>query len=380
MTPSTNTTQNFDVTVIGIGGMGSAALYHLAKRGSRVCGVEQFSPGHNLGSSHGDSRMIRAAYHEHPDYVPLVRRAFDHWRQLGDESGKTLLETPGVLMVGREGSKVLRGMRESAMLHGIPIEDIARDDFAQRFPGFLLPPDMTSTFEPGAGFVHVEAAVRQMTGLAVQAGATLYQEETVLSWQAKPHAIEVITDKRRINTERLVLTAGPWIKDLLGKLNLPLQLHKMMMLWFSPHNKPAPNQPGFGYDLPGGFYYGLPQVSPYGIKVGKHVAEDPIDHPDSFDRTLTQRHLEPISRFVKAYLPFLSDQVTRHASCIYTMTPDEHFIVDQYPSDPRVVFASSCSGHGFKFAPVIGEILADLCLNGSTELPADFLRLGQRFA
>ena len=278
-------------------------------------------------------------------------------------------------MIGPESGAIQVGMRRSAQLHGVVLEELDAHQCATRFPTFKLPPGMRALFEPGAGFLHVEAAVRQMSRLAEKRGATLFCDERVLSWQSQSNHIEVITTRRTIQTGRLVLTAGPWINSLLGAQRLPLTLHKMMMMWFAPATVDCRTLPGFGYDLPGGFFYGLPQVSEFGVKIGKHVAECPLDDADALDRGLSELHAGPLREFARDYLPFVSDRVTRHAACLYTMTPDEDFIIDVLPSDPRVVFASSCSGHGFKFAPVVGEILCDLAVDGKTQQPAEFLRL-----
>ncbi|MCP5052946.1 MAG: N-methyl-L-tryptophan oxidase [bacterium] len=367
------------VIVIGVGGMGSSACYYLAKQGVEVTGIEQFNIAHDKGSSHGQTRLIRQAYFEHPDYVPLLKRAYTLWHEMEQEAGDTFFRRVGLVMYGKTGqSQVLKDCRESAGLYGIPIETITPED--KRFPCYPIPDDLEGVLEPGAGYLEVERAVTAYADLAKKEGAVLLQNEKVISWQADSSSVTVQTDKNTYHADKLVITAGAWAGDVLKDLGLPLEVHRLLLFWF-----PAPETyhldngaPCFGYDLgPNRFFYGFPMVDGRGLKTAHHFPNDPVADPDQINREYKDGDAEPIKDFISRFLTDVTPQFTDHAVCMYTMTPDDHFIIDLHPNHNNVVFAAGFSGHGFKFAPVIGETLAQYALEGKTPNPVGFLKFSR---
>ncbi len=358
--------------------MGSAACWQLARAGRRVLGLERFQLGHDHGSSHGQTRLIRRAYFEHPDYVPLVQRAYELWEELEALSGRALLHRSGLLLAGAPDSRLLRGVRAAAAQHRLALEDLFPADVERRFPGIVLRPDQVAMFERDAGYLLVEDCVRAQARLAAQLGATLRFDEPVRSWKADDDAIRVQTDRGLYSAERLILTAGPWSQDLLSHLRLPLDVQRRMQLWFGVTDARyavGAGFPAFAFEIESGFFYGFPAIEPGCMKIAEHLGRQPIAHAERLDRELHEADATDVRQFIRRHLPGVSTNVMRHSACMYTMTPDEHFIVDRAPDDPRVVFAAGFSGHGFKFAPVIGQVLAEIAIDGRTREPAEFLRL-----
>jgi monomeric sarcosine oxidase len=365
---------SYDAIVLGCGAMGSAACYNLARRGLKVLGLEQFEPGHDQGSSHGESRLIRRAYFEHPAYVPLLNRSYELWRELEVESGQRLLNLNGLIIYGPPaGGTVLAGVRKSGELHGVPLVHLDGDGARRAYASYVPPPGHVASLEPGAGYVPVEEAVRTQAALARRYGAEIHGREPVTQVHVKTDSVEVETGQARYRANRLVVTAGAWSSRFLPKLAPQLQVRRVLLFWYpNPAGwADARSLPCFGFELEDGFYYGVPAVSGKGVKVGHHVPGEPVADPSALRRDVTDTDLAAVRAFVRRCLPELGDRPHHHAVCMYTMTPDEHFIVDR---EGPVVFAAGFSGHGFKFTPVIGEILGDLATAGRTELPADFLR------
>lgn len=372
--------QKYDAIVIGTGGVGSATLYELSKRYSKVLGLDRFPDGHDRGSSHGETRAIRQAYFEHPNYVPLLLRAYELWQQLELESKRDLLHLVGVLEIGPIGSVIMNGIREAADQHQLSLEVISRNKFNERFPGFVLPENYEALFEPTGGYLLVEECVKSYLDLARKNSTDVHSGIEVLDWTVDDDGVVTIqTDQREYQTDRLVITVGAWANQLLPDLNLDLKVLRKHQLWYSSENQTAYHEkngtPVFFYETEDGCFYGFPQRDLLGVKVAEHTGGDFVENPLLLNRSLDKDHQKRIEKFLSTYAPQLSLEMSHHAACMYTVSSDEHFIVDKHPNYPQIVFAAGLSGHGFKFASVLGEALVDLVCDGSTSLPIDFLKL-----
>ncbi len=369
---------NFDVIVIGVGGMGSAALFELARRGRRVLGLEQFEPGHDRGSSHGQTRIIRTAYYEHPAYVPLVRRAFERWYDLEQRQGRHLLTECGLLSVGLPDTEVIRGVRASAAEHRLPVEALSADDLRRRFPQFRFGHEYVGLLEQSAGFLYVEECVLAHVREAQNLGAVVRTREPVLSWQADQGGVTVRTHTGHYSAAKLVITAGPWAGRLLAAWGNRLTVMRQVVLWCGTRDDRQFRRsvfPLFVAETPGGIFYGFPVLdAAEGMKTAQHYGAPELRDPEEIDRTIRPQDEETIRRFHREHLPAVDGPVRRASVCIYTLTPDRHFLIDLHPEHPNVVLAAGFSGHGFKFASVVGEILADLAENGRTELPIEMFQ------
>jgi sarcosine oxidase len=385
---------HFDAIVLGTGGVGSAALMHLAARGLSVLGLDRFPPGHDRGSSHGQTRIIRLAYYEHPAYVPMLRRAYQLWGELESQTESKLYHEVGLVEVGRPDGMLLPGVRASAAEHGLELEELSEREFAARLPGFRLPQGMQAVFERRAGFLKVEACVRAHAAEAERLGARIEIGTAVRSWRVAGQQVEVITDANTFRADRLVIAAGAWSADLLAELAIPLRVLRKVLLWFQPLTDEYRNvalslperiaagpaergAPCFYYEMPQGAFYGFPQIDERGVKVAEHTGGEPVADPLALDRSLYPIDVAPAAEFLAQCLPQAAGPCTSHAVCMYTMTPDEHFIVDRHPEHPQVVFAAGLSGHGFKFTSMLGEALAELAIDGATRVPIDLLRLNR---
>ncbi len=374
--------QTLDAIVIGTGGVGSAALHHFALRGLRVVGVDRFPPGHDRGSSHGATRVIRQAYFEHPDYVPLLQQAYRQWEQLEQPTGTTLLHRVGLLEIGPPDGVVLPGVRDSARRHRLDVDDLDHREVAQRFPGLRMPEGYEAVFERQAGYLLVEECVRAHVEAAVRLGATLHRA-AVRQWHSDSSGhVRVQTDQGELIASQLVIAAGAWTSPLLHDLQIPLRVLRKHLHWFStdhPHYDVARGCPTYLYELPDGIYYGFPRIDSDGVKVGEHSGgtecTDPLNDPRGEETQDVQR----VQSFVHRCLPRLTGPRIQHSVCFYTMSPDEHFIVDRHPDDPHVGFVAGLSGHGFKLTNVLAQAIVDQLCDGHTDLPVGFLSLA-RFA
>jgi sarcosine oxidase len=370
---------HFDVIVAGVGGMGSAACWQLAKRGQRVLGLERFDIGHGNGSSHGMTRIIRLAYFEHPDYVPLLKRAFTLWREAGDAAGMQLLFETGSIDLAPEGAGFVEGSLKSCLEHDLPHEVLDNREIARRFPAFHLTERHKGLWQPNGGFIASERAIHAHVGLALAAGADIRVHEPLLDWQPTADGgVVVRTERGTYSAGRLVLTAGPWMKQHVPALAPHLSTVKQAIGWFTvkrPELFSIGNFPVFILTVDEGSFYGFPLWEHPGFKLGgPHFGREPID-PNEPDRTPSPRQVGLIKECLKRYLPDAAGAPLTLRGCIYTVTPDEHFIIDTLPGLPQVVVASPCSGHGYKFASVVGEITAELATEGRARLPIDFLSL-----
>jgi sarcosine oxidase len=363
-----------DVAVIGLGATGSAALHRLAMRGRRVVGIEQFAPGHDRGSSHGESRIIRLGYFEHPSYVPLVRAAFPLWRQIEREASTSLLQVTGILEMGAGDGTLVAGTLRSAQTHGLRHEVLDAAGIARRFPVFRLPPHFVGVFQPDGGILAPEAAVEAQVALARAAGAEVRTNETVRALEPTADGVRIVTDRATITAGQAVVAAGGWIKQLLPGLAVPIRVTRQVVGWFAPSD-PAlfarERCPVFMIETPDGIFYGFPAGPRPGIKFAKHHSDEAVD-PSTATRPMDGADETLLRTALAAHVPSVNGALLDAQTCRYTMTPDEDFIIDRLPGAPAVIVASPCSGHGFKFAPVIGEIVVDLVTRGAT--PHDISR------
>jgi sarcosine oxidase len=366
----------FDVIVLGVGGVGSAALDQLARRGLRVLGLDRFPPGHDRGSSHGRTRLIRQAYFEHPDYVPLLRRAYELWADLSARSGKTLYHQVGVLQAGRPNGTVVPGVLASARQHGLDVEELSEGEITARFPGLRVPPPLVAVFERRAGYLDVEDCVREAARQAVDHGATLQIGESVRGWKVEGSGVAVETDRGTYRANSLIVSAGAWAGTLLADLGIRFQVVRKSLYWYAAPERlysPAHGFPGFLYETDRGSFYGFPRIDDEGLKSAEHSGGIPVSDPLRVDRNPDPGETIRVEQFLAEYLPEVTPEPLRFGTCLYTLSPDGHFVVDRHPEHPQVVFAAGLSGHGFKFTTVLGEVLADLAAHGSTRLPIGFL-------
>jgi len=366
----------YDVIVLGTGGVGSAALATLAARGARVLGLDRFPPGHARGSSHGQTRMIRQAYFEHPAYVPMVLRAYELWAELEQRSDTKLLTQTGLVEIGSPEGVVVCGVLESARQHSLPVEALSRQEIMSRWPGLSVPEQLAGVFEPTAGYLRVEECVRVQADEAASLGAELRVGETALNWRPLGTGVMVRTDRASYEAARLVIAAGSWSGQLLADLGLKLEVRRKPLYWYAAKSGEYLVEngcPSFLFELPSGVFYGFPQIDSAGVKIAEHSGGAVVADPLLVNRDIDVTDQRRVEAFAADCLPGLTNRCTAHTTCMYTMTPDEHFVVDRHPSHPQVVFAAGLSGHGFKFAPVLGEALADLALDGRTDLPIGFL-------
>jgi sarcosine oxidase len=365
-------TRHYNAIVIGLGAMGSATLYHLARRGSRVLGLEQFAAGHKRGSSHGDTRIIRETYFEHPLYVPLVRRAHELWRELEHRSGSSLMTITGGLMIGPPDGSVVRGTLRSAEEHGLAHEILTPAEVSERFPAFDLDEGLVAVLDPRAGFLDPEACNRAHIKLARDAGAEARFSEPVLDWIPDSGGVRVTTSSDTYTSDRLVLTAGAWDGGLVPDLILPLAIERQSVFWLEPESNRSLYDLGrfpiYAYEYKAGsICYGFPRL-PRGVKASVMHDGEIVPDPDSVKRTVDATEVEPLRAALEPILPALSRAPVRESDvCLFTNTPDHDFIIDFHPFFPQVLISSPCSGHGFKFASAIGEIQADLLTQGKTE-------------
>lgn len=365
----------YDVIVIGLGVMGGAAAYHCARRGARVLGLDANAFGHELGSSHGATRAIRETYFEAPDYVPLVQRSFDMWRDLERDSGRPLLSAKGAVYVATLGHKMLEGVVSSAELHGIGYERLSSREANQRFPGFAVPAGWEAVYEGRGGVLQAHDCQKAHVDLARSLGAILHFGEAALSWRGDGGNYTVTTDQDRHTAPKLILTLGPWACELLVDLGLPLTGRRIPIIHFEPKERSrydAEKMSVYFWATPEGIYAGFPYFDGEGVKIVRHDRSETCT-PSTVRRDTDTSDVEEVARFADKYMPFANGGVRRSLVGLYTMTPDSHFVIDRHPELPGLVYATGCSGHGFKFAPVIGEVLADLVLDGATVQPIGFL-------
>jgi sarcosine oxidase len=365
----------YDVVVVGVGGMGSATLHHLARRGKRVLGLERFDVPNDMGSSHGITRIIRLAYFEHSDYVPLLRRAYELWRELEVEVAEQLLHVTGIVEAG-EG--IYEGALRSCTDHGIPYEAIDGRELERRHPAFRLPPELPVFVQADGGFLPPERCIVAHVNKALARGAVVRARERVLEWAETENGVRVRTDRGVVEAERLVLTAGAWSQEVARLPAGSAGALRQSLAWFQPERPElfTPERlPVFNLVLDGEHFYGFPVFGVPGFKVGR------FDHfwqggdPDVISREPTQDDEAPLRAFAERYLPDGAGPTLALKTCLFEPTPDEHFLIDVHPETENAVVGAGFSGHGFKFCSVVGEILADLVLDGTTRHDIGLFRL-----
>lgn len=360
-----------DVIVVGAGAMGSAAAWRLAARGARVMAIDRWTPPHAHGSTHGRSRIIREAYFEHPCYVPLVRRAYELWAELERASGRMLLRRTGGLMVGPPDGVLVSGAKRSAVEHALAHEELDAAEIRRRFPGFAPAPGMVGILEPRAGALFPEMCVQTMLDAARRHGAVLRTGELVTRWHAEGGRVTVTTDRGIHHARTLILAAGAWLPSLVSELPLPLEVERQLSFWFeptardgryAPHSTPV----ALWEYAPERYFYTFPDLGD-GVKMGIHHEGEIVD-PDAPVPPARPAEEARARALMRRFLPGAAGPVRESATCLYTDTPDRHFLIDRHPAHDEVILASPCSGHGFKFAPAIGDLLADLHFLHSTQL------------
>jgi sarcosine oxidase len=365
---------NYDVIVIGLGGMGSAAAYHLASRGQRVLGLEKFTPAHAMGSSHGGSRIIRQSYFEDPAYVPLLLRAYELWEQLARDSEREVYRLTGGLFIGPPDCLTVAGSLRASQQWDLPHELLDGPDIRSRFPNFTPAPGDVALYEDKAGFARPEMTVQAHIDLAEHAGATLNFGEPVLEWsETSGGGVKVTTERGSYTAGQLVICPGAWAPQLLAEFGIPITIERQVLYWLDPVGGTAPfvDHPIFiDENAHGEQIYGFPAID--GPQGGVKVAffrRGIVCTPETIDRTVHAREIAEMRGRVAELLPALDGQCVHSATCMYSNTPDEHFVIARHPDSTNVTVACGFSGHGFKFVPVVGEILADLAIDGVTGHP-----------
>jgi len=370
---------SYDVIVAGVGTMGAAACDALARRGAKVLGLEQFGIPNAMGAHHGHSRMFRMSYYEHPDYVPLLKEAFDGWKSLEGRSGVKLFHVVGGLYMGRPSGDLVRESTEAARRHTLECEPLDHAQLARRFPQFRLPAGYAGLLEPMAGLIVPELAIAAMVDAALRNGAEVRGHEPVLGWEAGSGGVTVRTEQRAYRTRRLVMACGAWSSGIVRDLGVELVVTRQTLGWVWPRS-PAGFMLG---ELPcwavehgdGSLHYGFPMVPWHpGFKLARHAKGSPVD-PGTVDRRPVAADEQEFRPFLQKHIPDADGSLLSMAVCTYTNSPDSHFIIDTHPAHANVSIACGFSGHGFKFAPVVGEVLADLAMDGKTARPIGFLGL-----
>ncbi|SMQ87065.1 sarcosine oxidase [Bacillus sp. OV166] len=379
--------KQYDVIVIGLGAMGSTTAYQLAKRGQRVLGLDQFGPAHDQGSSHGGSRIIRQSYFEDPAYVPLLLRAYELWDEIKRESGEEVMTVTGGLMMGLPDSLTVSGSINSSKQWNLAYEVLEAEDIRRRFPVFNPSPNTIALYEEKAGFVRPELSVYTHLLQAEKHGADLRFFESVQSWEAHPsgEGVRVVTSNGTYEAGKIVISAGAWAPQLLKDLGVSLQVERHIQMFFEPTGGIEPfrigKQPIYIWEADDNVQlYGFPStgIGAEGAKIAffrKGVACT----PETIDRNVYDYEVEMMRDYIAKGIPQLNGRFLQGKTCMYTNTPDEHFVISPYPDHPQVAVAAGFSGHGFKFASVVGEILADLVIDGKTKHPIDLFS-PQRFA
>jgi sarcosine oxidase len=391
--PIVHTTDAYDIIIVGLGANGSSALYQLSRSGKKVLGIDRFQPPHDKGSSHGESRIIRQAYHENPLYVPLVKAAYPLWEELAAIAGKPLFVKTGGLLLGDQHSMVVQGARVSAETHGIPYEWLDATAIQERFPAFRPTPGTVGVLEKEAGVLFPELCVAAFLQAAADNGAEMHSNERVIRivpdirggievTTVKQESIGVGTATTTYRTGKLIVSAGAWLGELMPELRLPLTVNRQVLFWFDnadaatrPYFQPA-KMPIFIWEYQrGNMFYGFPDLGG-GTKLAWHHGGRAIT-PDAMRNDTTEDEIAGISRLAAAQLT-IEPVFKKSAVCMYTNTPDEDFIIDHHPDHPNIIIASPCSGHGFKFSSLTGKLLADLALTGHTGFDLSPFAIGRR--
>ena len=361
----------YDAIVVGVGGMGSAAAYHLARSGCSVLGLERFGIAHASGSSHGSTRIIRLAYSEGPEYVPLLHAAYRYWRELEEVSRQSILRVTGSLAIGPADSGIIVGARHACREHGLRFEELDAAEINRRFPGYSLPSFHRGIHQPDGGYLRCEVAVAAHVAAARRYGARIVTGAHVRGWEAGRRWVRVRTEEAEYRGRKLVITAGPWVGFLLPELRSVCRPQRQVMLWTEPLRAKVfePDRfPVVTMETPGGRFYGIASDRGEGFKIGKyyHLSEE-VDDPDRLDRECRPADEALLREGIAAYFPAANGPTRRMAACMFTNTPDGDFVLDRLPGREGVFVAAGFSGHGFKFASAVGRLMADFCLDRRPE-------------
>ncbi|QRG68376.1 N-methyl-L-tryptophan oxidase [Brevibacillus choshinensis] len=374
--------ENYEVIIVGAGSMGMAAGYYLAKQGVRTLLLDAYDPPHTMGSHHGDTRIIRHAYGEGKEYVPFALRAQQLWLALEEASGKKLFEQTGVLSAGREDCRFLKELRESAETYSLPLTVMKAEEVHTRWPGILLPNDYYACLEPTSGVLYAEECIRAYRELAIAAGATLLTHTPVTGLLPDGDGVIVHTGAQAYRADKVLLSAGAWNPSLITSLglNLPLVPTRKTVAWFGADEKlyGAEHFPAFIFNLEDSMYYGFPSIGQAGVKIGRHDGGLAID-PDRLERTFGAFLSDEgdVRCFLETYMPQAAGPLRQGRVCIYTMTPDEHFVIDRHPEHAQIVIAAGFSGHGFKFSSAVGEAASELLTTGTSTHDLSVFSLGR---
>lgn len=365
-----------DLIIIGCGGVGSAALFYAAQKGLDVIGIDRFDPAHAMGSSHGQTRIIRQGYFEHPSYVPLLLESYQAWAEIEKLSGQTLYHQTGLLEIGPPNGVLIQGVLESKRLHNLAIEEISTQECRQRFPQFHIDDSMVAVFEKESGYLLVEKCVSTLVQLARNLGAS-YLVDPVTHWEKSGNSFVVNTESNQFRCKHLIVSGGAWANDLLEThLGVELKILQKHLHWFDSESKSydAPNSPTFFYESEFGYLYGFPRIDSLGMKIANHSGGAIVTDPLQVDRSIDADERAVVEQFAQKYLVDAGNIAhKKHAVCMYTMSPDEHFIIDRIGDLDGVAFAAGLSGHGFKFCPVLGRELVEMALGNEASTNFEFL-------
>ncbi len=371
----------YDCIVIGFGGIGSAALYHAAKKGWNVLGIDRFGVAHARGSSHGQTRIIRAAYYEHPDYVPLAQRAFERWDDLQQTCSQDLIKRTGLLQVGDPDGELVEGIQTSASRYGLEVQTWSTAEAMKRFPILRLRDGHIAIFEKSAGLLRVERCIANFIKLSKTLGAETSTDDQVVGWDANDDDSFSVTTEcgQRYQSRRLIVAGGPWSEELLG-LSFGFRIVRKQQHWFQIDRIDHKLQHGFPcflFESDAGCFYGFPELDNLGMKIAEHTGGSIVTDPTNVDRSLDEAERQESEEFLSSHFHFTRKRLVHHSICMYTKSQDEHFVIDHHPVHSQLVFAAGLSGHGFKFSPLIGKRLIEM-LDGQDDPLFDFFRLAAR--
>ena len=371
--------KTWDVAVLGLGGVGSAAAYHCARSGMSVLGLDQFTAVHARGSSHGQTRVIRQAYFEHPGYVPLLRRAYENWIELETRAERKLFHRTGIVEIGPSDGVVVPGVLQSANQHHLDVEETEMPEITKRWPMLRGDPAWRAVIETNAGFLSVEESVAAHLELAEREGASCRHEEAVLDWKPTATGIEIKTSARTEFADQMIVAAGAWSQSMLKTLDVQFDVLRKYQYWFPTSENAytlSAGFPCFFFETIDGYYYGFPKLDSNGIKVARHSGGKRTSHLNSLGDDVDRTDLQKVQTFNRNHLAKLQNDPLMKAGCFYTMTADENFVIDKHPENDRIVIIAGLSGHGFKFTSVLGEIAAEM-VQGDNGPDAELFGIGR---
>lgn len=372
----------YDLIIIGCGGIGSSTLYNATLSGLNTLCIEQYEKGHQKGGTHGETRAFRKAYYDNPSYIPLLEKAYLDWKNLDANTTMDLFIENGVLEVGSADSKMIAEALQFTEDYKIPIESLSNDQIMNRFPGFHVPENMVGIFQPQAGFLQLDNAMNYFINFSITHGADIAYNEKVLSWNVNENGcVQVRTDKATYQSNYLIIATGSWTPELLRTLNIPLKIIQKKLVWIPvPKNEYTiqNGSPCFAYHLNDELFYGFPNLNGF-IKVARHNGGILLPHPneDALEFDSKNEEAEAIKQFANDYLTKISLDSIKEADCLYDITPDGQFIIDNHPNYPQVAFAAGLSGHAYKMSNILGQILVKLVTKQPTEFDISFLSLNR---